>query len=60
MSAQRTSFGKLERDRNKKARAAAKRERRQGKASEPDEAPGEPRSTAAGSDAGASDSAGAR
>ncbi len=57
MSAQRTSFGKLERDRNKKARAAAKRERRQGKASEPDGAPGETRSTAAGSDAGASDSA---
>ena len=39
MSAQRTSFGKLERDRNKKARAAAKRERRQGRASESDAAP---------------------
>jgi hypothetical protein len=35
MSAQRTSFGKLERDRAKKARAAAKRERRQGRSSEP-------------------------
>jgi hypothetical protein len=34
MSAQRTSFGKLERDRAKKARAAAKRERRQGRTSE--------------------------
>src|SRR2546423_1583722 len=38
MSAQRTSFGKLERDRAKKARAAAKRERRQGRTSEPGEA----------------------
>ncbi|HWC37709.1 MAG TPA: hypothetical protein VG476_04220 [Acidimicrobiales bacterium] len=39
MSAQRTSFGKLERDRAKKARAAAKRERRQGRGSEPSSAP---------------------
>jgi hypothetical protein len=39
MSAQRTSFGKLERDRAKKARAAAKRERRQGRSSEPSSAP---------------------
>ena len=39
MSAQRTSFAKLERDRAKKARAAAKRERRQGRSSEPSEAP---------------------
>ncbi|HEX4540538.1 MAG TPA: hypothetical protein VH112_09870 [Acidimicrobiales bacterium] len=46
MSAQRTSFGKLERDRNKKARAAAKRERRQGRASESDAAPEDSGSTA--------------
>jgi hypothetical protein len=39
MSAQRTSFGKLERDRAKKARAAAKRERRQGRGSEQSSAP---------------------
>jgi hypothetical protein len=39
MSAQRTSFGKLERDRAKKARAAAKRERRQGRGSEPSSDP---------------------
>ncbi len=32
MGAQRTSFGKLQRDRAKKAKAAAKRERRQGTA----------------------------
>ena len=55
MSAQRTSFGKLERDRAKKARAAAKRERRQGRSSEP-EVEGEDsgstasRATAAGAD----------
>ena len=39
MSAQRTTFGKLQRDRDKKARAAAKRERRQGRSSEPSTAP---------------------
>jgi hypothetical protein len=55
MSAQRTSFGKLERDRNKKARAAAKRERRQGRGSEPDAASDDSRSTA-GSGSGAGDS----
>ena len=49
MSAQRTSFGKLERDRAKKARAAAKRERRQGRANEPQTEP-----DAAGSPSGGS------
>ncbi len=56
MSAQRTSFGKLERDRAKKARAAAKRERRQGRASESDAAPEDSRSTATGSDPKPADS----
>jgi acyl carrier protein len=55
MSAQRTSFGKLERDRNKKARAAAKRERRQGRGSEPDATADDSRSTA-GSESGGGDS----
>ncbi|HEX6476213.1 MAG TPA: hypothetical protein VF005_02980 [Acidimicrobiales bacterium] len=55
MSAQRTSFGKLERDRNKKARAAAKRERRQGRGSEPEAASDDARSTP-GSESGAGDS----
>jgi hypothetical protein len=55
MSAQRTSFGKLERDRNKKARAAAKRERRQGRGSEPDAASDDSRPTA-GSESGGGDS----
>ena len=41
MAARRTTFGKLERDRTKKARAAAKRERRQDRSSEVD-APDEP------------------
>jgi hypothetical protein len=50
MSAQRTSFAKLERDRAKKARAAAKRERRQGRGSEPDAAPEDSGSSATGSD----------
>ncbi len=36
MGAQRTSFGKRERDRTKKAKAAAKRERRQDKTVETD------------------------
>lgn len=41
MAAQRTSFEKLQRDRNKKAKAALKRERRQSSESEPvsDDAP---------------------
>jgi hypothetical protein len=56
MSAQRTSFGKLERDRNKKARAAAKRERRQGRASETDAAPEGSGSSATGSDSDRADS----
>jgi hypothetical protein len=47
MATNRSSFAKLERDRNKSAKAAAKRERRQGKAEkrqpeEPIEIPGEP------------------
>jgi hypothetical protein len=50
MSAQRTSFGKLERDRAKKARAAAKRERRQGRTSEPEEAREDSGPTGGGSD----------
>jgi hypothetical protein len=54
MSAQRTSFGKLERDRNKKARAAAKRERRQGRGSESDAAPED--SGSSGSDSNRADS----
>ena len=37
MGAQRTSFAKLQRDRAKKANAAAKRERRQSKQEETDE-----------------------
>lgn len=37
MGAQRTSFAKLQRDRAKKANAAAKRERRQSKPEETDE-----------------------
>jgi hypothetical protein len=41
MAARRTTFGKLERDRTKKAKAAAKRERRQDRSSEPSE-PEEP------------------
>ena len=36
MSGQRTSFGKLQRDRAKKEKAAAKRERRRERDSEPD------------------------
>ena len=56
MSAQRTSFGKLERDRNKKARAAAKRERRQGRGSEPDAAPEGSQSGATGSGSERADS----
>ncbi len=48
MATNRSSFAKLERDRNKSAKAAAKRERRQGKVDkrqpdeEPIEIPGEP------------------
>ena len=52
MSAQRTSFGKLERDRAKKARAAAKRERRQGRGSEPSS---EPSSTPSAAQSGSDD-----
>jgi hypothetical protein len=40
MGAQRTSFAKLQRDRAKKANAAAKRERRQAKQDRADESPG--------------------
>ncbi len=40
MGANRSSFGKLERDRAKKAKAAVKRERRQSRSADgPDEAP---------------------
>lgn len=42
MAGQRTSFGKLERDRNKKAKAAAKRERRQDTGPEAGAAPPAP------------------
>lgn len=37
--AQRASFGKLQRDRDKKAKAAAKREKRQDRSTATDEAP---------------------
>ena len=39
MGAQRTSFAKLQRDRAKKAKAAAKRAERQEKMTDPDDAP---------------------
>ena len=56
MSAQRTSFGKLERDRAKKARAAAKRERRQGRSSEPADEPEHSGPTTGRADAAGADS----
>jgi hypothetical protein len=58
MSAQRTSFGKLERDRAKKAKAAAKRERRQGRANEPQTEPDASGSPSAGSPSAGSGSSG--
>ncbi len=55
MSGQRTSFGKLQRDRAKKEKAAAKRERRQERVTDPD-GPGSP-SAAAEADPAGDDSA---
>jgi hypothetical protein len=52
MGAQRTSFAKLQRDRAKKANAAAKRERRQAKQDNTDETPAAPLPPASGEQGG--------